>query len=185
MKWVSVFRGPIWQVSMVQARLHGLGFPTHVPDSTLKVLHPFITGGGTTLDAELQVPEDVATAVFAELENRAEPDFEKKHAGLSIDDGSAGAAGAAERGVDAADDDRVFGSEAARDLYRLGRRIRWATWCAVTVPIALVLAPDYFLRVRHLGQRPPAHGYVIVATVVAAVFMLWSVWSVGVMMSGG
>ena len=30
------------------------------------------------------------------------------------------------------------------------------------------------LRVRHLGERPPARGYVIVSTVVPAVFMLWA-----------
>ena len=148
MKWISVFRGPTWKVSIVQARLQDLGFQTYVPDPALKVLDPFITGGGTALDAELQVPEDAAAAALAEVEMIS---VEREHRAA------------------AADDDPVFGSEAAHDLYRLGRRIRWATWFWLTAPIALFLAPNYFLRVRQIGQRPPAHGYVIAATVVAAV----------------
>jgi len=155
MKWISVFHGPTWKVSIVQARLQDLGFQTWVPDPTLKVIDPFITGGGTALDAELQVPEDAAAAALAEVERFA---VEREHRAA------------------AAHDDPVFGSQAAYDLYRLGRRIRWATWFWATAPVALWLAPKYFLRVRQLGLRPPAHGYVIVATVVAALITCFFVY---------
>lgn len=151
MKWISVFRGPIWQVSMVQARLRDRGFQTYVPDPTLKVLDPFITGGGTALDAELQVPEDAAAAALQEVER-----ISAERQLLAVDPG----------------DDGAFGARGVRDLYRLGRRIQWAAWCGITAPIALILAPGYFRRVRQLGERPPAHGYVIAATVVAALIAL-------------
>jgi hypothetical protein len=134
MKWISVFQGPIWQVSLVQARLQAVGFQTNVPDPTLKVLDPFIE------------------KISAERKRRAE----------------------------VADDDEVFGPKDTRRLYRLGRRIRWTALFGFTAPIALALAPGYFLRVRHVGPRPPAHGYVIAATVVAAAMMFQLFYMLGI-----
>jgi hypothetical protein len=153
MKWASVFQGPIWEVWMVQARLQERGLRTQVVDPTLKVIDPFITGGGNALDAELQVPEDAEAAALEEVAtiSRERSEERKKRAETAAADG-------------------VFGTQETHDLYLLGRRIRWATWFWVTAPLALVLAPGYFLRVRRLGHRPPAHGYVIVATVLATLF---------------
>jgi hypothetical protein len=53
--WVRVYSGSFASVLANQATLEASGIPTVIPNETMKVLDPFITGGNV-MDAEIRVP---------------------------------------------------------------------------------------------------------------------------------
>src|SRR5690606_27590606 len=55
-QWVTIYRAPIYNLYIVRAKLDAFGIETNIPDAHIKVLDPWITGGGLALDADLQVP---------------------------------------------------------------------------------------------------------------------------------
>jgi hypothetical protein len=60
-RWVPVFSGPVWQALGVQARLEAGGFLTFVPDTNLRTIDPYMTGGDV-FALEVLVPEDAVGA---------------------------------------------------------------------------------------------------------------------------
>src|SRR6185436_7687325 len=60
-RWIPVFSGPVWQALGVQARLEAEGFTTFVPDTNVRTIDPFITGGDA-FALDVLVPEDAVEA---------------------------------------------------------------------------------------------------------------------------
>lgn len=59
--WVRVYSGSFASVLANQATLEASGIPTVIPNETMKVLDPFITGGNV-MNAEIRVPMTEAEA---------------------------------------------------------------------------------------------------------------------------
>lgn len=59
--WVRIYSGSFASVLANQATLEASGIPTVIPNETMKVLDPFITGGNV-MDAEIRVPQAEAEA---------------------------------------------------------------------------------------------------------------------------
>lgn len=151
-RWITIYHAPIYQIAGIQAQLEEAGIQTFVPDSHLKVWDPFITGSGTALDANLQVPEpdqvpaeQILKTYLANLAENRDRDLSE---GREQDENS------------------IWQSTEMRDLYFLGRRARWAAFLGL-IPFGIYWGYRYFSRTKSLTEKPPYHGWTWFA-------MVWS-----------
>lgn len=146
---VLVFAGPVWRVSLLEGRLASAGIPCFVPDRMMKTIDPFVTGG-SALDLQLLVPSELLEEAREMVEAFA---AEERPA-----PGPAPTASPAE--------------SRSLEVWRLGRRLRWASLFGALGPIALWLAPRYLREARSLPEPPRSHRLTLAAIPVAAAFTL-------------
>lgn len=197
-RWVTVFRGKPWEVSLRVGHLEEEGIVTFQPSATLKVMDPFATGA-LPLDAELQVPEpDVERALLLleQIDDAEEAPDEEALVAMAL----AQAPDPDLVGVDATsqveDDDEPEADEpavASRDgeeawtrdeIADVARRTRWAALLGITMPLALFFGWVYFGAVRESGLKDESHALTVVAFWIAVVtlpFALLVVLSLGLL----
>ncbi len=137
-RWITIYTAPIYQLAGIQGQLEEAGIQTFVPDSNLKLIDPFILGGGNALDAELMVPEiaqEPAELIIASYLD----DIGKEN---SYNE----------------DPESVWESVEMRDLDRMGRRTRWATVMGF-LPISIYWGCRYLSRTRLLTEKPARHNW--------------------------
>ena len=114
--WVTVSRGPIWQVQLEAGRLAEEGIEAYLPDETIKVMDPFATGG---------LPLHTDLKVSAEDAARARELLDQQAATVAADA--------------APDADGKPGDDQDREaIEALARRTRWAALALITLPFAFV-----------------------------------------------
>ena len=136
MDLVTIYAGAPWRVALIEAELAAEGVPCFVPDRLTKTLDPFITGSNA-LDLRLEVPENFAAdarAILAAWEAETENTPPEDPA-----------------------------EARAREVAKMGMRIRWAALFWITSPFALYYALPYLRAVAALGCKPRGHRLTIAA----------------------
>ncbi len=134
---VTVFAGPLWEATVLQGRMEQDGVPAFLPDETIKVIDPFITGANA-FDVALRVPAN----------------FEEQAMEIATDWVEASKATDAE-------------PSPHDELRHLSRRARWASIWVVTAPYALILACRYLVLCRRYGLRPRDYSYTVAAVLLS------------------
>lgn len=151
-RWVTIHRGPMWEVVALQAKLEAHGVPADLPDQTIKTFDPFVTGADP-LGVSLAVPEGAVEEARRLLLTERES------------------------GGDALPlpEDEPEVTPAARDLAARTRRLRWTAVFAlmfflfVLVGVwGVVQGIGYLSAVDRAGAPPPGHGLNLAAIGVCA-----------------
>ena len=145
--WTEVFAGPLWKAEMLSGELELEDIPSFVPDSTMKRLDPFDTGGNI-FDFKLLVPAEHA-ARAREIVGLPRPEQYVARPAESL----------SEPRVD---------DELAKLEVR-GRRIQWSALVLAFAPYGLWLALRYLPASARHAQRPAGHRLTLFASVVCLV----------------
>lgn len=159
--WLTVAAGSMSEILALRALVEDAGIPTFVPDSMIKVIDPFITGGNV-FEMRLQVPAD-HHAQAAELLARARRSRETQEALQGQD----------------AEQPPEESVPAYGDLERLGRRIRWAAVMFITAPVGVLWGLRYLSEAKQRDPRPSGHFLTVVAFWLSLVNLVFLAYVLG------
>jgi len=164
--WVTVHRGPVWQVELYQGLLADNGIDAFLPDATIKVMDPYATGA-LALDSAIQVRErDVEHAMRLLASLR-----EERATGEDLDALALAAPPDPDLGISleeaaAPDELEALGSVRARArdaIERLAARTRWASMIPIFFPIGIAYGFRYLGVSRRRGIRAAKHRLTLAA----------------------
>lgn len=153
-RWVTVESGSLARLLVLQAELDANGIPTLVPELNIGIVDPFLRGGGTGFEYQLQVPASAAERARALLAA-----WDPKELAL------------AEHAVHGADDDEAAPQESGlAELRQAARRMRWCVANFWFAPYGLWLAFGYWLDPRRAALCASERRANLTATVLLVAF---------------
>ncbi|QDU69903.1 hypothetical protein [Engelhardtia mirabilis] len=157
---VTIRQGPLPELEILRGVLAEEGIQSTIPDATIKLWDPFITGANS-FSCTLQVPLAHRERALATLEQN---DAQARDALHEMGD----------REWAGSEDEPTAEDQRQGELSAVGRRICWAVLFGFTHPFAIYWAHSDFKQLRSVERRPQGKSFVVLA--LAAMVVSWFAW---------